>query len=760
MNCTISGMTKAKLSVFRLEDRTTPAAVTPDAVLWWHDVLMDACVVDNSLNYVADQGGPTRGARAMAVVQGAVFDAVNSIDERFTPYLIDADEAPGASVDAAVAQAAHDTLVAMYPKQKATFDARLTEALAAVPSGKAEGVAVGAKAAAAMLKARATDGSGTSNIYVPGDGPLDWKPDPLHPAQKALTPDWGFVTPFTMTGGSQFRPPAPPDANSAEYLAAYNEVLRLGGDGVGTPTDRTDEQTEIGIFWGYDGQPGLCTPPRLYNQIVHQIAVERGNTMVQNARLLALVNLAQADAGVSSWEAKYFYSLARPVTAIREAANDGNAKTVGDVDWSPLGAPANNGSGTNFTPPFPAYVSGHATFGGAVFEVLRRFYGTDDIAFTFLSDELNGKTVDQFGETREVRPRSFQSLSQAEEENGQSRIYLGIHWAFDKTEGIKSGNRIADNAFDRFLRARPDTSHVVVAADTGAGPRVRVLDGSTGRAIYDFFAYDPKFSGGVRVAQGDVNGDGTPDIITAAGPGGGPHVRVYNGADGTPLFSFMAFAPDFRGGTYVASGDIDGDGFDDIVAGAGEGGGPRVVAFSGRTLTPIANFFALDQGARSGVHVAAGDVDGDGKAEMIASGGKGGVPTIRTFDSGGKMVREIAAYAADFRGGVFVAAGDCDGDGKADIVTGPGSGGGPRVRVFTGEGDELQNYFAFTPSTQLTTKGVHVACIDVNGDGRADLVAAAAAGDLPIIESRDAASLEILNSTFAFESTYLGGVCV
>jgi hypothetical protein len=191
-----------------------------------------------------------------------------------------------------------------------------------------------------------------------------------------------------------------------------------------------------------------------------------GSNFVELARLLALTNVAMADAGMAIWESKYFYQYWRPVTGIREAdagtgptgAGDGNPATTGDPTFSPLGAPASNLSGPDFTPPFPAYPSGHAGFGGALFEVLRRFYGTDRIPFTFVSDEFNGVTKDSDGNVRPLVPRTFRSLSQAEEENGQSRIYLGIHWAFDKTEGIAQGRRVADyvlkNAFSPMHQQR------------------------------------------------------------------------------------------------------------------------------------------------------------------------------------------------------------------------------------------------------------------------------------------------------------------
>jgi hypothetical protein len=229
----------------------------------------------------------------------------------------------------------------------------------------------------------------------------------------------------------------------------------LGGDGVVTPTERTAEQTRIGIYWGYDGTPGLGTPPRLYNQIAVEIADQMGTNAVELARLLALVNVALADTGISVWKSKYIHDYWRPVTGIREAdegtgptgAGDGNPATAGDPTFTPLGAPASNLDGPNFTPPFPAYPSGHAGFGAALFETLRNFYGTDRIAFTFVSDEFNGVTQDNDGTVRPRLPRSFSSLSEAEEENGQSRIYLGIHWAFDKTGGITQGRGVADYVF-------------------------------------------------------------------------------------------------------------------------------------------------------------------------------------------------------------------------------------------------------------------------------------------------------------------------
>jgi hypothetical protein len=190
------------------------------------------------------------------------------------------------------------------------------------------------------------------------------------------------------------------------------------------------------------------------------IADQMGTDVVELARLLALVNVAMSDAGIAIWESKYYYQVWRPITGIREAdagtgpsqLGDGNDATIGDPTFTPLGAPASNLMGPNFTPPFPGYPSGHAGFGGAIFEILRRFYGTDDIPFTFVSDEYNGETIDNQNNVRPLLPRSFKTLAQAEEENGQSRIYLGIHWSFDKTAGIEQGRQVAGYIFEHALQ--------------------------------------------------------------------------------------------------------------------------------------------------------------------------------------------------------------------------------------------------------------------------------------------------------------------
>jgi hypothetical protein len=436
-----------------------------NAILHWNKIAVDCSGLDHTpvtpgeQRVFGEQLGPCRAACAMAIVHIAMFETVNAITGgSFKSYIGMLPANPSASIEAAVAQAAHDTLVGEFPSQKYLLDPKLDDILSGIPDSgaKTSGINVGRLAAKTTLALRAHDGSKHTEPrigieYIPGTGPGVWRQDPIGHQPIALGARWNEVTPFVLTSPSLFRLPPPPALNSAAYTAAYNEVKSLGGDGLTTPTTRTPDQSFTGVFWAYDGTPSLCAPPRLYNQIAVQLAGQMGTTGVNLARLLALLNVAMADAGIASWESKFFYKFWRPVGGIRESdagtgptgAGDGNANTVGDLTFTPLGAPASNLTGPNFTPPFPSYPSGHATFGGALFEMLRQFYGTDDIPFTFVSDEFNGVTVDNQGNVRPLIPRHFNKLSQAEEENGQSRIYLGIHWAFDKTGGISQGRNVS-----------------------------------------------------------------------------------------------------------------------------------------------------------------------------------------------------------------------------------------------------------------------------------------------------------------------------
>lgn len=462
-------------------------------VRYWNEIAINASGLDHTpvapgeKRVFGEQLGPGRSSRAMAIVHIAIFDAVNAIAGGYRSYTGLSSAPDGASINAAIAQAAHDTLVALFPSQRASFDELLAEDLSDIRDRRAEtnGMNLGRRAAAAILALRKNDGSQHAEPrvgidFATSNEPGHWRQDPISQIPLALGAHWSKVKPFVMKSARQFRASPPPALGSPEYAAAFDEVKRLGGEGVVTPTERSEDQTIAGIYWAYDGTPSLCAPPRLYNQIAVEIAEQMGSNGVELARLLALVNVAMAEAGLAIWESKYHYDYWRPVTGIREAdqgtgpsgAGDSNPATIGDPDFTPLGAPASNLNGPNFTPPFPAYPSGHAGFGGALFQILRRFYGTDRVAFTFVSDEFNGVTEDNQGSVRPLLPRSFSSLSEAEQENGQSRIYLGIHWAFDKTEGIKQGRQVADYVFkNAFVPSRHRSDEKVrIAAPATSEP--------------------------------------------------------------------------------------------------------------------------------------------------------------------------------------------------------------------------------------------------------------------------------------------------
>jgi hypothetical protein len=268
---------------------------------------------------------------------------------------------------------------------------------------------------------------------------------------------------------------------------------------------------------------------------------------------------------------------------------------------------------------------------------------------------------------------------------------------------------------------------IAVGADAGGVPLVKVYN-PDGTLRFNILAYDPNFAGGVHVATGDVTGDGIEDIITGAGPGGGPHVKVFDGQTSRELQSFFAFDAKFMGGVSVAAGDVNGDGRADIITGAGPGGGPHVKVFDGATGAELASFFAYAPSFTGGVSVAAADVLGDGGADIITGAGPGGGPQVKVFD--GKTFAEASslfAYAPTFSGGVFVAAGDVTGDGRPDVITGAGPGGGPHVKVFDGKtATELRSLFAYGPGF---TGGVRVAVESLTGDTPASLITGTGKGD-------------------------------
>ncbi|MFL5342854.1 MAG: FG-GAP-like repeat-containing protein, partial [Gemmataceae bacterium] len=316
------------------------------------------------------------------------------------------------------------------------------------------------------------------------------------------------------------------------------------------------------------------------------------------------------------------------------------------------------------------------------------------------------------------------------------------------------------------------TRLTATGAGPGGGPHVKVYDAATGQLKFSFFAFDPNFTGGVRVAVGDVNGDGVDDIVCAAGPGGGPAVKVFDGTDGHLLTSFFAYDPGFSGGVTVAAGDITGSGKADIVTGADAGGGPHVKVFDGTTGAVLDQFMAYDIGFTGGVRVACGDVNGDGLMDIVTGAGPGGGPHVQVFDEEPLLVHpvyyypngptraqlsSVFAFDQSYTGGVFVAAGDVTGDGKAELVVGQGQGIGAKVRVLNAiDGSVLAESAPFAGSFVL---GARVAVTDPNEHGRAEVLAAPG----PVgtkVKILDGATLAQQSEFTAYDPNFPGGVFV
>jgi hypothetical protein len=324
----------------------------------------------------------------------------------------------------------------------------------------------GRQVASAWISFRSNDKSNVpqlDNLY--SEMPGKHRPDPGDPKQPTLGRNWGQVTPFVISSVTEDAPLcAPPSLTSQDYAKAFDEVAVCGKENITQLDPEFRKKAVIGIFWGYDGANKLGTPPRLYNQVVRAIPELKTLSHAKQIQLLTAINVAMADAGIAAWFWKYHYDFWRPVVGIREAdagwgptgKGDGNSlrHEKGDPFWLPLGAPKSNptqGSANNFTPNFPAYPSGHSTFGSACFETAAALLGKhpEDITVTFVSDEFDGKTTDNKGF---VRPRLEQkfTLRKAIEDNEISRIYLGVHWEFDATSGRVVGEAIAKKVIAAF----------------------------------------------------------------------------------------------------------------------------------------------------------------------------------------------------------------------------------------------------------------------------------------------------------------------
>ncbi len=381
--------------------RATPA----DIVVEWN-ANAQAAIIGTAAQ------GPTVAYLHLAMVQGAVYDAVNAIEGGYEPYL----EAPSMadskdSSPAAVAKAAHDVLVGLFPSQQPTLDAQLAASLAAIPDGpsKSGGIDVGAAAAAAMLAERTGDGRFASFTVVEGFDPGEWRRTP--PAFVFEPAPWvGNVRPFIVADAQALRSRGPNTLTARKYAREFDEVKELGSL---TSTTRTADQTDAALFWQANGAA-------LFNAIFRQLADTQDLDIAEAARMFAMADLAGADGAIACWNDKYYWNFWRPITAIHEADSDGNPATVADPTWTPLFA----------TPPFPEHPSGHTCISGAVVTTLRQFFRTNRVSFS---------TFSSFSNTT----RSFDRFSDAIREIIDARVWAGIHFRTADDQGYVMGRKVA-----------------------------------------------------------------------------------------------------------------------------------------------------------------------------------------------------------------------------------------------------------------------------------------------------------------------------
>jgi hypothetical protein len=396
-----------------------------DAVLDWNAIAVNAIVTA-----VPPRPGPVVFLD-LAVVQVAVYDAVQAIDRRFEPYHVEIPGASGSPI-AAAAKAAHDVLVDIFPAQTASLDTAYHDYLA--NNGLAEddpGVEAGEMAAAGILALRANDGRVPNPLPPPftgGTAPGVWRPTPSYqpgppPSFAPMATPWlGAVPPFTLKSGDQFRPGPPDPLTSKRYAADYNEVKALGAR---FNSARSDEQTQLAYF--YAGNNFI-----LWHRALRDVAAAYVGNIGDTARLLALANLAMADAGITAWDSKKHYVFWRPITAIQEGDNDGNLQTAGDPSWEPL---------LN-TPNYPEYTSGANNFVGALTRTLALFFGTDEVTFNVTSEHPLAIQ----------KTRTYDRFSDMAQDTVDVRIYHGIHFRLADEEGRKQGRHVAQWVFGHFLR--------------------------------------------------------------------------------------------------------------------------------------------------------------------------------------------------------------------------------------------------------------------------------------------------------------------
>lgn len=380
----------------------------------------------NEIGRAQAAGNPLQHARVLAIMHAAQHDAVNGAVPRYETHASNLSD-PDADAEAAAVAAAHAILVSFFPENQASLDAQFADSLAGVPDGLAEdaGAALGRAVARLHLQRRANDGFNGSDPFTPTPGPGVWQPTPSAFAPM-LEPQFQNVAPFTLNDRTQFLPPHPPALTSATYTRDFNEVKRFGQD---ISSARTADQTHLGHFWAESSPVG-------WSRVGNIISSRRGYDLHETARLQALLTMAMADGFIVGWFQKRNFAFWRPVTAIPEADTDGNPSTTADAGWRALRA----------TPPLPDYPSTHSLLGGAAAEILRRFTGSDRFRFCMKS------TTAQPAGTQ----RCWETFTQAELENGESRVMVGFHFRSACDTGVDVGRKIGQFAIDHSLRPLPN----------------------------------------------------------------------------------------------------------------------------------------------------------------------------------------------------------------------------------------------------------------------------------------------------------------
>lgn len=443
-------------------------AMGGDIVTDWNLTLCQAAET------VVSKHNPGVPTRAMAMMNGSIYDIFQAVNRTHAPFKVNT-LAPGASIDAAVSQAAYRVLSDMYPEFQATLDSTLATRLGAVADGAAKtaGINLGNLVAQQYITSHQNDGWDLPDAYTPTVGPGHWSTDPMVAPviQKGWGSDWGSVNTWAIPGPDTFDGVMPfkiSDMNSQRYTDAFNEVKEYGSR---NSMARTQHQTETGLFWAYD-RAGTGAPPVLFIESMINIGDAIGNTPADNARMFAQTSVALVDSVIAAWDQKYEVDLWRPITAIRGADDDGNPNTIADPTWEYLGAPgADPGSASDdFTPPFPSYVSGHASMGGAIFKSLELFYGTNDfsVADALIGlDPVTGHYTLSSSESGSGGPRDYVRFTQVggmgpglenspEGENAMSRIYLGVHWRMDQEDAQALGHAVAQYVAANFFQAVPE----------------------------------------------------------------------------------------------------------------------------------------------------------------------------------------------------------------------------------------------------------------------------------------------------------------